>query len=62
MRARDDWQKLGGCEFNFIPCINDNPIWVQGIVKIIQQLICIARLNAGVNSIANAGDFSISKH
>jgi ferrochelatase len=38
IRARDEWQSLGGVDFNFIPCLNDNSIWVKGVVKIINQL------------------------
>jgi ferrochelatase len=31
IRAREDWQKLGGDTFLFVPCINDHPLWVQAL-------------------------------
>ncbi len=37
MRAREQWQELGGQAFTFIPCLNDSERWTQGLVKIIQS-------------------------
>jgi ferrochelatase len=37
IRARADWQKLGGNSFLFVPCINDHPIWVQALVDIVKR-------------------------
>jgi ferrochelatase len=36
IRAREDWQKLGGNTFLFVPCINDHPLWVQALADIVK--------------------------
>lgn len=38
IRARAQWKELGGKDFTFIPCINDHPIWVNGLLKMINSL------------------------
>jgi ferrochelatase len=35
IRAREDWKKLGGEEFIFIPCLNDHPLWVNALYPLI---------------------------
>ena len=40
IRARADWRALGGSEFIFIPCLNHDPMWVKGLVKIINHQGC----------------------
>lgn len=35
IRARAQWQSLGGHEFTFIPCLNAHPHWVEGLANII---------------------------
>lgn len=37
IRARIQWLELGGHEFIFIPCLNDHPIWIEGLVKMIKS-------------------------
>ncbi len=38
MRAREQWHSLGGETFVFVPCINTDPIWVEGLAqKIIHE-------------------------
>jgi protoporphyrin/coproporphyrin ferrochelatase len=39
IRAREQWTALGGKEFTFIPCVNNHPIWVKGLVDRIKQQI-----------------------
>ncbi|RUQ84989.1 ferrochelatase [Legionella septentrionalis] len=34
MRAREDWQKLGGEKFTLIPCVNDDDVWVQELLNL----------------------------
>jgi ferrochelatase len=34
MRARDQWMSLGGQEFNLIPSMNTDPLWVQAILEL----------------------------
>ena len=29
IRMRKQWMALGGSEFTFIPCVNDNTVWVD---------------------------------
>ena len=36
MRMREQWFDLGGSDFTFIPCVNDHPLWVQGLVEMVQ--------------------------
>lgn len=31
MRAREQWQQLGGKDFVFVPCLNDSPLWIQAL-------------------------------
>ncbi len=35
IRAREQWQNLGGESFTLIPCVNTDPLWIQGIQAII---------------------------
>lgn len=35
IRARQQWSMLGGTELIVVPCLNDHPLWVQAISKII---------------------------
>tara|TARA_R110000868_G_scaffold168175_8_gene402769 strand:- start:3101 stop:4108 length:1008 start_codon:yes stop_codon:yes gene_type:complete len=35
IRAREQWQEVGGNEFTFIPCLNDSALWTDGLVDII---------------------------
>jgi ferrochelatase len=37
IRAREQWASLGGSGFTFIPCINDNPIWVDALADMVRQ-------------------------
>lgn len=39
IRARRQWQALGGAEFVFIPCINHHEIWVKGLIKMTYELL-----------------------
>ena len=39
LRAREQWQALGGTEFVCIPCLNTHPVWVDGLVKMIKKQI-----------------------
>jgi protoporphyrin/coproporphyrin ferrochelatase len=34
MRARDQWQELGGEKLTLIPCVNSSPRWVDAIIEI----------------------------
>ena len=36
IRAREDWMKLGGESFTFIPCLNDSDLWIQSCVGMIK--------------------------
>ncbi|MBP6103576.1 MAG: ferrochelatase [Gammaproteobacteria bacterium] len=36
IRARTQWQALGGDSFVFIPCINSHPIWVEALAQSIR--------------------------
>jgi len=35
MRAREDFLKAGGTEFHYIPCLNDDEDWAEGLAKIV---------------------------
>ena len=37
IRLRADWQALGGDTFLFVPCINDHPLWVQGLADMVKN-------------------------
>lgn len=37
IRAREQWQELGGNEFTFIPCLNDSPAWVKGLAHLVKH-------------------------
>lgn len=39
MRARMQWQELGGGEFVFIPCLNQHPLWVEAIIKRVKSYL-----------------------
>jgi ferrochelatase len=36
IRARADWNQLGGNEFIFVPCVNDHPRWVAALVDMVK--------------------------
>lgn len=35
IRAREQWQALGGGEFTFIPCLNEEPLWVKTLADMV---------------------------
>jgi ferrochelatase len=35
IRARSQWREIGGDDFVFIPCLNTHPLWVEGLVRMI---------------------------
>jgi len=35
IRARKDWQALGGNEFALVPCLNSHPLWVKALQSIL---------------------------
>jgi protoporphyrin/coproporphyrin ferrochelatase len=37
LRAKAQWQALGGNSFNLIPCLNTHPLWVKTLARIIQR-------------------------
>jgi ferrochelatase len=37
VRARDTFREAGGGELKLIPCLNDNPLWVDALTKVVQQ-------------------------
>ena len=37
IRARKDWQTLGGNEFTLVPCLNSHPLWVKALKDIIYE-------------------------
>jgi ferrochelatase len=37
MEARHDFLSAGGKEFNYIPCLNDAPAWMQALAEITEQ-------------------------
>lgn len=36
VRGREQWQALGGSDFQFIPCLNAHPRWVRAVVSILE--------------------------
>ncbi|MBS0288313.1 MAG: ferrochelatase [Proteobacteria bacterium] len=39
IRAKEQWQALGGNGFSLIPCLNAHPLWVKAVAKIINQAL-----------------------
>lgn len=39
IRAREQWVSLGGKDFIFIPCLNTQPVWVDGLAKMINSFL-----------------------
>lgn len=37
IRTREQWMKLGGKDFVYIPCINSHKAWVDGLVEMVQD-------------------------
>ncbi len=37
LRARAQWQNLGGESFVFIPCLNDQPLWIEALARILDS-------------------------
>lgn len=37
IRAKQQWQELGGKNFIRIPCLNDHPNWINGLANIIKE-------------------------
>ena len=50
IRAREQWQQLGGNEFTYISCINDHPLWVKSLAKMI---ICDKRAVSSYSEMMN---------
>ena len=38
IRAREQWQSLGGDNFQLIPCLNDHPTWINALLRMIKKL------------------------
>ena len=38
MQVKKQWVMLGGESFQLIPCLNEDPLWVQGVVTMIQEV------------------------
>jgi ferrochelatase len=38
LRAREQWQSLGGEELLLVPSLNEHPAWVQAVARILQPL------------------------
>lgn len=38
IRLRKQWMDLGGQEFTFIPCVNDNQVWIKALSEICCRL------------------------
>ena len=36
IRARKQWEQLGGEQFTMIPCLNDSPEWIKAIIAIVK--------------------------
>jgi len=44
IRAKKNWQTLGGEQLTLIPCMNDDPLWINAIMEIAQlKSDCFAR-------------------
>jgi len=37
IRARKQWQTLGGNAFTFIPCLNTEPLWIKAMAKMVGE-------------------------
>ncbi|HEV2523774.1 MAG TPA: ferrochelatase, partial [Gammaproteobacteria bacterium] len=37
IRAREQWQSLGGNTFTFIPCLNTEPLWIKAMAKMVGE-------------------------
>ena len=37
IRARETFLECGGEEFTFIPCINDNDLWIDFLANFIEE-------------------------
>ena len=37
MRARGQWQTLGGDAFSLVPCLNAHPLWLEALATIVQD-------------------------
>jgi ferrochelatase len=35
IRAKEEWQQLGGKEFILVPCLNADPMWVKSVVELL---------------------------
>ncbi len=38
IRAKKEWQELGGKEFILTPCLNSHPLWVQAVENLVYSL------------------------
>ncbi len=39
IRAREQWQELGGNEFIFLPSLNQHPLWVEAVVTMVKKAL-----------------------
>ena len=37
MEGRDAFKAAGGQEFHYVPCLNDNPMWMAALAEIVQE-------------------------
>lgn len=39
IQAKEQWQRLGGEKFQLIPCVNNHPLWIDGLVNMINPVL-----------------------
>ena len=47
LRGRDTFLEAGGSEFALIPCLNEHPLWVAALEKMVGQLTMVEQLGSG---------------
>jgi ferrochelatase len=53
MRARDLFLEAGGSEFALIPCLNEHPLWIEALRKMIEHFAGPAAGRPGLTSATN---------
>jgi protoporphyrin/coproporphyrin ferrochelatase len=45
MRGRESFLGAGGSEFTFVPCLNEHPLWLEALQKMIEPFLKAAQIN-----------------
>ena len=62
IEGRADFQAAGGQEFHYLPCLNDNPVWIAALTELVQEHLQGWRVpgHAGADELTQSRDRALA--